>query len=475
MSAEQQSTNDFKREIIEEVMKKQQETEEKIQQMIRHVTEMMQQMTMTSIKSSKNETAQAELGHQSVKRNLPMNDIPELTSPVTAAKRTVTLSPSTLLRTPLPSMHHVSSHHDNSLTMDIPQSSSSSYGMSDSTRSAMQKGMAKPPLFDGNVDDKGESVYTWWRQVGNYASVFEEEARATVIKSFLRGAAAVWLDSRERELGRLLTVEELADGLSQEYGSETTSASALQKLETLSMASEGCSTISGYNTVFAKYYNLCSAKDQFYAARYYIKGILPKYVRHLNKTEFDTLAEAKAAVTLAVAKCDHLELAYTNYQQQKARGSTQRQQHQRQSQSSSAISSNYTTTSNNNHNNRRSSRRRWETGNNNNNDTFHVSLSSIRDYSNDDTENIREEGENEENEGQVAAVSSVNMKGRYNNNNNNNIRRGVRLTADQIQMLMKENRCFNCYRPGHRKDECRSEAATVPPSPLKGQAPSRNQ
>ena len=150
---------------------------------------------------------------------------------------------------------------------------------------SLQKGMMKPPSFEGNTGDKGESITTWWKQMGNWVRVFDDGERAMVIKSFLRGPAALWLESVERQVGRELTVQELADGLTQEYGRETTSDEALQSLETLSMSSPGCSTLENYNSVYNRYYNKCSANAQPIAVRCYIKGLAPKYMKWVDMSD----------------------------------------------------------------------------------------------------------------------------------------------------------------------------------------------
>src|ERR1700723_3844564 len=89
------------------------------------------------------------------------------------------------------------------------------------------------------------------------------------------------------------------------------------------MTSPGCRTLAGYNATFGKLFNKCNAKDQVFAAHAYAQGIHPKYLRYIpdrTRINLDNLAEAKAAVTLAVATYEQLELSYANFSGQKGRG-----------------------------------------------------------------------------------------------------------------------------------------------------------
>jgi hypothetical protein len=430
---------------------------------------MMQQMIAID-KPTENKNSEMEVERSSVRRTLNMNTIPDLTSPVTAAKQSIRLAATPLVVTPLP--HH--QHPQHIASLDVPHLSHT-VAMNESVRSSLQKGMSKPPTFEGNVND---NILTWWRQIKNYAAMYDVEAQATLIKSYLRGPAALWLDSRERELGREMTLKELADGLVQEYGSETTSQAALQKLETLSMANEGCQTLTEYHTVFSKYYNQLNAKDQQYAVRCYIKGIAPKYLKYVvfNDTNFNSLAEAKAAVSLAVAKHDQLELAYANFNQQRGKrdNKTIKQQQNKPSGSGNNRSNNNSNHNNSNNyinnNNRMNSHsgntsRRWETHN-----PYRVALSSLSDTSIDDDESgVSGEGEGGGKEGQIAAVSSSHTNNRSNSNN------GLKLSSDQINQLRREWRCFRCHEQGHRASECTNAAAAKSSLHLKGEAPSRRQ
>jgi hypothetical protein len=463
-------TDEMKKEIQDAVSKTQQENESKMdemKEMIQQMKLMMHQMISTA-KTTENKDSEAGRDRLSVRRSLNMNHIPEMTSPVTAAKQSIGLT--SLDSTP--TLRH--QHPQQIATLDLPHPSHTS-SMNESVRSSLRKGMAKPPTFEGNVDD---NILTWWRQMKNYASMFDEESQSSLIKSYLRGPAALWMDMRERELGREMTLEELADGLVQEYGSETTSQAALQKLETLSMANDGCQTLSEYHAVFAKYYNQLNVRDQAYAVRCYIKGIAPKYLKYVvfSDTNFGTLAEAKAAVTLAVAKHDQLELAYANYNQQKGRRDTKTSKQQYRKPSTGVNHHNSTNgshNSNNNHDNNNSAKRmdsnngnssrRWETNN-----PYRVTLSSLSDTSIDgEDEGTSGEGDGERKEGQIAAVTSSHHGNRFGNN------RGLRLSTDQIDMLRRERRCFKCHQQGHRISECSNATATKLPISLKQSAPSR--
>ena len=142
-------------------------------------------------------------------------EIPELTSPLTALKRSAVKSATA----------GVVEDSMAPLILPLPTASSSVASNSD-INAALQKNMAKPPIFNGT---NSEDLRTWWRQIKNFVEGVPDGARVRVIKSYLRGSAATWLESQERDLGRHLTLGELADGLVQEYGSETTSSAALLK------------------------------------------------------------------------------------------------------------------------------------------------------------------------------------------------------------------------------------------------------
>jgi hypothetical protein len=317
----------------------------------------------------------------------------------------------------------------------------------------------KPPSFEGNTSEKGESVSTWWKQMGNWARVFDEGDRATVIKSFLRGPAALWLESFERQIGRELTVDELADGLTQEYGKETTSDEALQKLETLSMSSPGCSSLSEYNSTYNRYYNKCSANALPIAVRCYIKGLAPKYLKHVEMTDdiYTSLPAARAAATKAAAKYDMLQLSYVNHDLQSARASNRKEANGGTSSgpsSSSAAVSNYKWTGENH-----------QAGGNQNLNAFSVLAPA------DDDDDDREESNYIHNAGQgeaqVAAVSATGTRTAPPK------QKGFKLTPEQRDLLRRERRCFKCHKVGHVKPVCRSQAATTAPVPLNLSAPSR--
>jgi hypothetical protein len=410
-----------------------------MREMMNKLEEMMQQMMIM-----RNESEAAAASASSVRRSL----IPELVTPTTAAKRSI------LKNTATTEAKIDTSHQGEHVKLIVPEMKPS---ISETQRASLQKGMAKPPLFEGNI---GDNISTWWRQIKNYASLYETESQCALIKSYLRGPAALWMDSLEKELGREMTIDELANGLAQEYGSETTSAAALLKLETLSMASEECKTLAQYHSVFSRYYNLLNISDQAHAVRYYVKGIAPKYLKYMvyGDTSFKTLAEAKAAVTLAVAKHDQIELSYQNFNQQKGRGnvatSKQAPSPYRRNNNNNSNNSNNNDNRNGNNTNRN---RRWESVS-----PYQVQLSRIADTSVEEgDDDVSHEDENERKEGQIAAVSSLPRTNR------------LWLNPEQLELLRKEKRCFNCHQAGHQSRMCRNAAALKPPVPLKGEAPSR--
>ena len=322
--------------------------------------------------------------------------------------------------------------------------------------------MAKPPFFEGNTGEKTESISTWWKQVGNYAKTYDSGSRAIVIKSFLRGSAALWLDSREREVGRDLTVQELADGLTQEYGSETISSAALQRLESLTMASSGCSTLAGYNAEFNSLYNHCSVSDQPIANRCYIKGLHSKYLKWLVLSEevYSNLAEAKAAATRAVAKHDMMLLNYANFDLQKGRAAAvQKLQNSSLASDDHSRSASATSTS-------QQYNRHW---NKNSYTGTKVNLSAVTDPGTPDAYGETDDDPDHSEEGKISVVSSTPS------GSNSNGQETFPLTEAQQVMLRKDNRCFKCFKVGHIKRVCRSVAATSAPRPLNFPAPSRKQ
>lgn len=375
-------------------------------------------------------------------------EIPELTSPLTAVKKSA-------MKPPTAGM----SENNMAAQLILPLATGSSTMSNSDVNVALQKGMSKPPIFTGtNTDD----LRTWWRQIKNFVSAFPSEVRGRVIKSYLRGAAATWLESQERDMGRELTLEELANGLVQEYGSETTSAAALLKIESLSMnISEGCDTVAGYNSKFSQYYNLLSTRDQVSAVRSYIKGIAPRYLKYImyGDTNFATLAEAKAAVTQAVAKHDQLELAYANHQQQK-KGRTRITKNFQRGGSNQGKRDNEDKKSNNNRP-YKNNHRTWEDQN-----PYRYALSSLADTALDDEDDYDNSvSDGEETEGrdhQIAAVSAVNKDGKADD------KRNGKLSNEQLAKLRKEGRCFGCGVRGHRKFECPKGNAASMPKPLNG-------
>jgi hypothetical protein len=434
----------MRKEMMELVNKSQQESTQKMNAL----QEMMEQM-MISI-NKKNRTAAATTLTVEEKQSARRNLFPHLLSPVTAAKKATHQSQGLNADTPVSTIHSLS--HD-------PSYASSDRVLSEETRRALQKGLAKPPFFSGNTDEKSENVSTWWRQVCSYADTFEKEVQATVIKSYMRGAAALWLESREGELNRGLTVEELADGLTQEYGSEVTSKAALQRIESLTMAHKDCSSLNKYNTVFNSQYNLLNIEDQPFAVRAYTKGLLPAYQKIILAKSLSTrtLAEARAAATLAAAEQETVDLAFTLFREQKNRSVSETHKQKRYP-TSSATSDSYQPTRG----------RVWE-----NKDKFKVDLGSISSSLHEDEDeetNTNMSDNNVRPEGQVAAVMAGEQNNRSKGGGNS---REIRLTPEETAMLREENRCFRCHKPNHRRVDCRSAPATERPKSLKGDAPSR--
>lgn len=399
---------------------------------------MMMKLIDQKFEEQKKEQEKNEINQMTAtpaRRTLHYDDeIPELTSPLTAVKKSDVRHSKTAL-----DEGNVIPHFD--LPVNKPGQNNVDLSL------ALQKGMAKPPTFTGSLD---EDLRTWWRQMKNFALAFPSEARSRVIKSYMCGSAATWLESQERELGRELTLSELADGLVQEYGSETTSSAALQTISSLVMGiSKGCDTINGYNTEFSKLYNKLSVRDQILAVHFYIKGIEPKYLKYVvqGDTDFQTLAEAKAAVVQAVAKHDKLQLAYDSHNQQKKGDNRTTKNHRRGINYNNRDNDDRKGSNNNRNNSNKNNNRRWEDTN-----PYRYSLSSLADKTlegEDDDDNSRSEGEVEGKDHQIAAVASVGKEGKGDD------KRGGRLSKDEMDKLRKEGRCFNCRERGHRSFECK--------------------
>jgi hypothetical protein len=181
--------------------------------------------------------------------------------------------------------------------------------------SQLQKGLAKPSDFFGE-ESKGERITTWWRSVWVYSSVYPVASRAMLIKSYLKGTAAVWLESREIELGRSMSVDELKNGLAIEYGSDTTSDAALQSIKNLNMADNKYSTIQTYNAEFNRLYSLLKKEALPIAVNAYIGGVFPRIQREIIKPNSEpwTLQSARIAVGQAVSKCETIDLAYKRFE-----------------------------------------------------------------------------------------------------------------------------------------------------------------
>jgi hypothetical protein len=226
-------------------------------------------------------------------------------------------------------------------------------------------------------------------------------------------------------MGRAMTVQELADGLTQEYGSETTSYGAIQRLESLSMGVGGLDTLAAYNQQFNQYYNQVSTEHQVIATRAYVKGLLPEYLKYivLSEDNLSNMSAARAAATRAMAKHDMVTLATSNHEIQKARATNQRKP------ATESIS---------------------------------PAVDSYRDGNTRVNLNVMGEpdhGEGNAVEAQLAAASS-----RFSSRPER--KEGFRLSSKQRTQLYSENRCFNCHKVGHIKDDCRSKAATTAPQPL---------
>lgn len=357
---------------------------------------------------------------------------PTISTPVTASRYTSAIPATKQAVTTLPPLEQMDSSF-------MEPELESEEKKRQSILSSLQKGMAKPPFFEGNTGEKGESISVWWKQVGNFAKTYNVDVQHIVIKSYLRGSAALWLDSREREIGRELTVQELADGLTVEYGSEMTSFNALVKLDTLSMAFGAFSTLSSYNSEFHKWYNQVAVQDQAIAIRNYVKGIHPSYLKHWDfSVKLSTLGDAKTEATKAVAKHDMLQLSYQNYELQKNRAISNRTANNGPQPTKPTPSISY---------------------------TGRVNLNVI-----EEGKSSADSGETGEAEGVEGRVAVVGVSSPPQNNSKS---QRFPLTDEQLEMLRSENRCFKCHKVGHRSRVCRSAAAKSPPVPLNSSAPSR--
>jgi hypothetical protein len=446
---------EFKNEIRETMNKSQQESQARMDQLQQMMEQMMRMNISNHVNTSNNVSTVTASPVMTVTERQPVNRslLAHLATPVTAVRRNTQAAAVTAHQLPQDTAE---------ATVSAAAAPAEEVIISEETRRALQKGLARPPFFSGDMDEKSESVGTWWRQVYNFASAFETSVQATVIKSYLRGGAASWLESREKEKNRDLTLVELSDGLAQEYGSEITSKAALQKIETLNMGSKECNTLSKYNAAFNKQYNLLSSADQKFAARAYLKGLLPALQKliYAKNLSLDTLAEVRNAATEVAAEQDAIDLAYKQFRLLANR--TTSDEHREKNYTSSSTSA-----SSKSDNYQPYRARRWE-----NRDAFKVNLSSISDNQHDDEETSSSGNDGNEGrpEGQVAAVRA---------NEQNNRPRGridnkeITLTTDEVNMLREENRCFRCHKPNHRKRDCRSAPATDKPKPLKDQAPSR--
>jgi hypothetical protein len=311
---------------------------------------------------------------------------------------------------------------------------------SDKELQTLQRAMAKPSNFDGD-DEKGERITTWWRQMINYVGMYPDDMQAFIAKSYLKGSAASWLESREVELKRELTLQELKEGLAIEYGSDVAAAAALDRIKMLSMAEEKYNTIQSYNAEFNKLYSLLSPQNQIIAVDCYISGLLPKYQKEISKPDNKpwTLTSAREAAVKAVTKVESIDLAYKRFNainKKKVYGSS----------STGAI--------------KKASA--WGRNNNNRNNSTMMNgttsnAATVTRIQSVDTESHETEGEEGEvrKEGQVSAIQSKPSS-----------KQGFKLNDAQVALLRKEGRCFHCHQKGHMKPGCKNAAATSAPVPL---------
>jgi len=438
---------------LEAMKKGQEETQEVVRQLRALMTAFIAAPLITStpppptLPNTEGGTDEPKIPETPVKRELFPSDIPPLPSPLIASQRNVSMATSKRQEQLLPPIRELSSLSDRGGHVDLKDSKPHNL-------QALQKGMQKPPNFEGNTGTKAEVITTWWRQISNYAKTFPECDRAMLIKSYLRGSASDWLDSQEREIGRELTVEELANGLAQEYGSEVTSEAALQTLESITMSSPGCSTLTEYNTAFNKQYNLCSTKDQPIAVRCYIKGLYPKYLELVLQAgdRYSTLAEARAAATKAVAKYQQLQIARENHRIQT-----------RASAVPSGTASTMKPATQGDYGGKR-----WDTerfpGTKVNLNAFSVLADSDNPGGADDDDDDDSPGSTPDPPPAVARAAVMSSPA---SSKPAASPKKYQLTKEQVDMLRSENRCFKCYKPNHMKKDCRSKAATIAPLPLK--------